>query len=395
MPDLQRILRSSFSLWRIGGAVFILVIWGRSVWAVEDVELEGFAIPSAEVELFFPQAHGNHPQYAIEWWYLTGHAFAREDGRRFGFQATFFRRSARPVPAAGEVNGMEAKVTTFGQNHIYLAHMALLDVETGRFIYQERLNRDGWDAGSTTGRLDIHNGNWSLQMIDENEEIMRLQGGVRNEAKWDFRLVPRKPLVRFGEKGLSRKGEDPEAVSYYLSFTRLELSGRLGLGEEIIEVSGVAWMDHEIASRQLSENLEGWDWVAMQFFDGSELKGYILRRSDGSPDPWSRLILISPANALHYIEPAHFSWEKEEIWVSPGTGAPYPIAPVIGFRDPQTGQERRLFVRPLAQNQEIGGETGGIAYWEGACRVEDASGKVIGHAFLELVGYAGSIAGRL
>jgi hypothetical protein len=40
------------------------------------------------------------------------------------------------------------------------------------------------------------------------------------------------------------------------------------------------------------------------------------------------------------------------------------------------------------------GKLGGVAYWEGACRVLDASDQEIGSAYLELTGYVGSLTER-
>jgi len=38
----------------------------------------------------FPADHFNHPEFQTEWWYYTGNLHAA-DGRRFGFELTFFR----------------------------------------------------------------------------------------------------------------------------------------------------------------------------------------------------------------------------------------------------------------------------------------------------------------
>ena len=38
----------------------------------------------------FPEDHAAHENYRIEWWYYTGNLETR-DGRRFGYQLTFFR----------------------------------------------------------------------------------------------------------------------------------------------------------------------------------------------------------------------------------------------------------------------------------------------------------------
>ena len=49
----------------------------------------GFARAFEAREFQFPQDHGAHPDFATEWWYLTGNLSA-ENGRRFGYQLTLF-----------------------------------------------------------------------------------------------------------------------------------------------------------------------------------------------------------------------------------------------------------------------------------------------------------------
>ena len=61
---------------------------GRQALAVD------FAPVLAGRTLRFPADHGAHPAFRTEWWYLTGHLDG-EDGRRFGFQVTFFRQAGR------------------------------------------------------------------------------------------------------------------------------------------------------------------------------------------------------------------------------------------------------------------------------------------------------------
>src|SRR4051794_7906542 len=53
---------------------------------------DGFAVPQPGPRFTFPRDHGSHPDFKIEWWYVTGHLFG-EQGQRFGFQATFFRQA--------------------------------------------------------------------------------------------------------------------------------------------------------------------------------------------------------------------------------------------------------------------------------------------------------------
>lgn len=195
-------------------------------------------VPRVGHELTFPKDHGSHPDFKIEWWYLTGHLF--EGDRRFGFQATFFRLGQKPVDvAAGDA---------FGESQIYMAHMGISDPETGRFLHEERLNRGGWDAGAKVGGLEVFNGDWKLVQVGNG---MRLTGSIKSEAGFELKLLPHKRHVIFGEEGISRKGPEGTAASYYITFPRLDVEGTLRLDGKTIEVAGEAWMDHEISSSQL------------------------------------------------------------------------------------------------------------------------------------------------
>lgn len=347
---------------------------------------EGFRVPQADSELTFPRAHGSHPDYKIEWWYFTGQVSTAE-GRRFGYQATFFRNAA-PLDGFKDVEG-------FGDRQLYMAHMALTDIDGSEFHYEERLNRDGWDAFASTERMYVRNGNWTLEMTCEETETMALQFTVQGEVAVQLTLKPEKPRIRFGEtdNGVSRKGEHPHANSYYISFTRLQTQGEITVRGETFSVNGSSWMDHEIASRQLSEELEGWDWTAIHLHDGREIKAYILRRLDGSPDPYSRLFWIEADGSYRRFGPDTFRWQALRTWTSPATGISYPIEVMLHLPD-ELGEDTpsRLHLRPLLDAQELTGTIGGIAYWEGACEVVDAdTGKVIGSAYMELAGYGGGL----
>jgi predicted secreted hydrolase len=353
------------------GCVYLgLALASVSYAAVPLVTPEGFAVPQPGYRFEFPRDHGAHRDFKIEWWYLTGHLFA-PDGRRFGYQATFFR-SAAPDRST----------------HLYLAHMALVDVKAAKFYHQERLNREGWDAGAAVGALDVYNGPWALLMTENATSQMTLHGGVRAEAAFAFTLTPKKPLVVFGENSVSRKGAEPTAASYYLTFTRLRTEGTLTVGEETFAVTGETWMDHEISSSQLGQNQVGWDWVSIHFNDNRELMLYRLRLRDGSADPASTLTWVDAAGK---IEKRPFQWEVLTRWKSPATGAVYPSRVRLTTVDPATGQPRVLHIEPLVENQELTGNLGGIPYWEGACRVSDAEGRELGSAYMELTGYAADL----
>ncbi len=214
---------------------------------------------------------------------------------------------------------------------------------------------------------------------------MELRGGVCAEVAFSLTLAPEKPLVIFGENGVSRKGDSPTAASYYLTFSRLKTEGALTVDGKTFRVTGQSWMDHEISSSQLGDGQVGWDWVSLQLTDGREIMFYRLRKSDGGSDPASTLTWIAKDGALTKSD---FGWEILDTWKSRKTGGRYPARVRLMTTDPASGRKVALILEPLAEAQELTGSVGGIPYWEGACRVLAEDGSEVGRAFMELTGYA-------
>jgi predicted secreted hydrolase len=339
---------------------------------------EGFLIPTVNPVFDFPRDHGSHPGYRIEWWYITGH-LCDDVAHRYGFQATFFRYAM--------VSNTSTAIEAFGTNQLYMAHMALTDVKQQKFYHEERLNRDGWDASARTEDLDLKNGNWSLCRTEG--ETMELQASIQSDIQLQLTLEPTQSKVVFGKDGLSRKGADPSACSWYITFPRLKVSGVLGRNEDTLAVSGEAWMDHEISSSQLGHEQVGWDWLSARLNDGSEIMVYILRDTEGRPDPFSTLAWIDIDGRVHHVGPDRFSWSSDGSWTSPETGAVYPIDVTLRGQRPD-GEPFEFKVKPLLRGQELVGQLGGISYWEGACDLVEA-GKPIGEAYMELTGYSESL----
>ena len=343
---------------------------------------EGYRIPTEYPKFNFPQDHGSHPEFRIEWWYITGH-LTDSDLDRYGFQATFFRYALKPNATAGS--------SSFGNEHIYMAHMALSDIENKKFYHEERLNRDGWDAFCSTNKMMMQNGNWTLNQ-SENKTIF-LNATIQEDIDLKLTLDPTQPHVIFGENGLSKKGKDPSACSWYITYPRMQVTGNMILNNKIINLKGEAWMDHEISSSQLSKTQVGWDWLSVRFEDESELMLYILRDQDGKPDPYSKLIWINENGQLTHMGPDSFKWKSKRSWYSKKSDSNYPVENTLSGTKPN-GEKFELHIVPLFDQQELTGELGGIAYWEGACDIYENNTKT-GEAYMELTGYNESLESQL
>lgn len=321
-----------------------------------------FAIAKPGYRFEFPRDHFAHPDFRTEWWYWTGN-LKDSTGRRFGFELTFFRQAVSEKDRAPR--------SPWDATDLYIAHLALSDISTGRFHHSERVNRAGPGlAGVDATRGLIWNGNWraGLTQIEALNEDFHLR----------LDLSTAKPPVVHGVNGVSPKAAGEGHASHYISFSRLESKGTLMLGGRTFELTGTAWMDHEFFTHQLGPEQAGWDWMSIQLEDRTELMLFRLRRKDGSLDPFSAGTYIDAAGRPRHLGIGDFSMKPTgERWNN------YPISwrvevPSLGLRLDATTPMR---------NQELGGDSPFTPkYWEGAM---DFKGTKNGVGYLEMTGYAG------
>ena len=332
----------------------------------------------------FPRDHGAHDDARVEWWYVTGH-LSDGEGRRSGFQLTFFRTGL-----VDEAKG--ARRSAFAPRDLHLAHFARTDVDGKTFRYAERTHRDGpGGASARTTHLDVANEDWRLTELG-GKLYLRASDRVEGvEETLTLLLTPEKHPVLHGENGLSRKAEDPGAVSRYVSFTRLRAEGWATRGGEARAVAGSAWMDHEWGSGAIGKGTRGWDWFSVQLDDGRDLMLYLLRGEDGVRTLHSSGTLVDRAGRATPLAHSDFTVEVTARWTSPRSKGTYPARWVL--RVPKAGLA--LEVVPLLADQElVTDRSTRVTYWEGACDVRELSGpgkaaRPAGRAYVELTGYAG------
>lgn len=329
----------------------------------------------------FPLDQGPHPNFQTEWWYYTGNLETPE-GHHFGFQLTFFRRSL--LPPQSQPQRSSAWATT----QIYMGHLALTDVSEKRFRFQERFSREALGLAGAQGepRFGVWLEDWSVVQLDENRYQLLAR---TSEIGLDLILQDQKGFILQGDQGLSRKGEEPGNASYYISQTRLIISGQIRSGKQAYSVQGVGWMDHEFSTSALGKDQVGWDWFALQLDDGSDLMFFILRDNQGNPTPYSSGSLITPDGEVQPLGMKDVQIEVLHHWTSPHSGAIYPSQWYIRL----PSQELALRVSPYIEDQEL---RVSFTYWEGAVKVEGsrAGMPIRGVGYVELTGYAGSMQGQ-
>lgn len=332
--------------------------------------------------LHFPRDHGAHPAFKVEWWYYTGNV-ADRNGRRFGYQLTFFRIGVDPVPA---------NPSRWAVRDLYMAHLAVTDIGAGRFHYADRVNRAGvgW-AGAGTDSLHVWNRGWDVRL--DPGGVHRLQAQEKGLGV-DLSLTATGPPVPHGEAGLSRKGALSGNATYYYSIMRLVTRGEIIVDGKKIPVTGLSWMDHEFGTSFLEPEQQGWDWLSIQLDDGTDLMLFQLRRNGGGRDRHSSGTLVEASGAPQAIRFEDFDLRAARRWRSKSSGAEYPVVWTIAI--PSKGIE--LTVRAAVDDQELRTtHSAGIVYWEGAVEVagRHSGHPVHGRGYLEMTGYAGLPMGGL
>jgi predicted secreted hydrolase len=336
------------------------------------------ALPGYRYE--FPRDYFNHPDFQTEWWYYTGN-LQTADGRKFGFELTFFREGV----------SRDATQNPWDLHDIYLAHFALSDIDGKRFFHTERTNRAGPGiAGADASLGKVWNGNWSVVWSDGTENLTALAG--------NFALVlalhPEKAPIIHGQNGVSQKSSGEGRASHYFSETRLRASGSLRIDSKKYEVNGLAWMDHEFFTEQLAPEQAGWDWLSIQLNDNTELMLFHIRRKDGSIDPYSAGTFVDQQGQPRHLTSADFQLEPAgEIWSSPATHAAYPTR--WNIRVPSLGIA--LSASTPLPSQELASNSRLVpSYWEGAIFLSGTRNvaPLGGSGYLEMTGYDHPIGAR-
>jgi len=318
--------------------------------------------------LVFPRDHGAHPDLRTEWWYVTGRA--RAGTRTFGFQVTFFR---------SRVDTAQRLQSAFAAHQLLFAHAAVTDVQGRRLWHDQRIARAGFgiaQAASDDTRLSIRD--WSLVRQPDGRYHACLPAG---EFALDLRFAPTQPLLLQGQQGLSRKGPETRQASYYYSQPQLQASGRCRAGGRDEAVTGRAWLDHEWSSAYLPRGARGWDWVGLNFDDGSALMAFRMRGQSDEAVLWAAGTWRDARGNSVALDAQSIRFTPLRHWQSPRTAVRFPVA----FRLVAGALEMEL--QPLMDDQESDSRaTTGAIYWEGAMTVL-RGGRRVGRGYLELTGY--------
>ena len=321
----------------------------------------GYARVTPDKTITFPEDHGAHPGYRIEWWYVTAN-LTDEAGDPLGVQFTLFRQAGTPDTTA----------TGWARTQYWMGHTALTTADT--HLHGESLARGGTgQAGVTAAPFEAWIDDWTFASTGEDFSPLRLKASGKGFS-YDLALATDAPMVLQGEGGYSRKSDRGQA-SYYVSQPFFDVTGTVTIDGTPRKVSGRSWMDREWSSQPLAADQDGWDWFSLHLGTGEKVMLFRLRSATGAPyfaGNW-----ISPNGTSEAIPADTIRVEPLETSAVAGRTIP--------TRWRLTVEGRDLDVTVGALNTQSWNDTL-FPYWEGPISV---TGSHDGVGYLEMTGYPG------
>ncbi|MCY1283281.1 hypothetical protein D9M69_325910 [compost metagenome] len=325
-------------------------------------EVANFAQVVPGRAIVFPADHGAHPDFRIEWWYVTAN-LVDEQGRDWGIQWTLFRSALQP----------DSTEEGWANQNIWMAHAAVTSPHGHR--HAEDFARGGiGQAGVKGAPLDAWIDDWRLSSRSpENGGLALLD--LRADGPgfaYDLQLSSSRPPVLHGDAGYSRKSLQGQA-SWYYSQPFFQVQGRVRWDGQEHAVRGRAWLDREWSSQPMAPNQQGWDWLALHLDSGGKLMLYQFRHKDRpSYYAGSWISADGRSRALRPDEIAMAPVGYTEI-----AGRRLPTS--WSVRIPSVGLD--ISTTPVRADAWMGTR---FPYWEGPVRF---GGSHAGVGYLELTGY--------
>jgi len=348
------------------GSALLAGLGGKALaqgYAGLGTSADGFAKVVPGRTFAFPADHGSHPEFRIEWWYVTAN-LADASGAAYGAQWTLFRQA---IAAGGPPEG-------WANQQIWMGHAAVTRPDTHRFAQafaRGGIGQASVDANPFRAWIDA----WEMRGLEPVNAGTIAPCELKASAadfSYTLRLDAERPLVLQGDGGYSRKSLREQA-SYYYSQPHYTAKGILVIDDKPVDVTGMAWLDREWSSQPLASDQSGWDWLSLHFNAGDKLMLYRMRQTDGKhygSGKW-----IRPDGAAELLG-------TDEIVMTPLviTGIEGRKIPT-SWRIEITKKALSIECTPLNAKSWMGTS---FPYWEGPIRF---SGSHSGAGYLEMTGY--------
>ena len=330
--------------------------------------------------LLFPRDHGAHPDYRIEWWYLTANLHDAA-GESYGAQWTLFRLAVQTHESFGPDSAGPDSPGPQGvsqNNQVFMAHMAMT-TPTGHLSFQRYARGGDADEATRAGVTALPFSAWldDWELRSAGEEWLPLEVSARQDDNaMRLHLRATAPLVLQGEAGFSAKHADGGG-SYYYSQPFLKASGQLTIAGQVIPVEGDAWLDREWSSQFLEREQSGWDWFSLHLESGEKLMLFQVRGKPGVEN-YLQGNLMTPDGSTTPLDPARI--QLVPVQKSRVAGRDLPLHWRVSL--PQV--DRQFDIQATIEDQWMAVD---FPYWEGTVTVSGSGPGNSGKGYMELTGY--------
>ena len=381
-----------------------------------------------------PRDHMSHPDFQLEWWYLT-FVLSAEDGQEFGLQYTLFRFNTElDAPPSVKVNA-ENSAEVNANSHIaknwsndqqWMGHASLHTAE--QHYFEERFASGGVgnayvnqqpfttvidDWAWKAAQAEVQTGAESKAMFPSVLKVafgqssthhpVRINGKIPTTAadslselndapsvsavKVSLNLDTYGPFIKQGDNGYSKKTQDERLRSYYYSQPFINAKGTLNIEGNSVRVTGKGWFDHEWTSHLANSEAMGWDWFSLHLDDGSKLMAFRMHAMNenmkNSTSKHSEIFTtasyIAKNGTKETIEQANVSITPTAYETINEGESPRSVPTAWRIQIPE--KDIDLFIRPFKENQW---NNSLFPYYEGRVEIK---GSHSGSGFMELTGY--------
>ena len=381
-----------------------------------------------------PRDHMSHPDFQLEWWYLT-FVLSAEDGQEFGLQYTLFRFNTElDAPQSTKANA-ENSAEVNANNHIaknwsngqqWMGHASLHTAE--QHYFEERFASGGVgnayvnqqpfttvidDWAWKAAQAEVQTGAESKAMFPSVLKVafgqssthhpVRINGKIPTTAadslselndapsvsavKVSLNLDTYGPFIKQGDNGYSKKTQDERLRSYYYSQPFINAKGTLNIEGNSVRVTGKGWFDHEWTSHLANSEAMGWDWFSLHLDDGSKLMAFRMHAMNenmkNSTSKHSEIFTtasyIAENGTKETIDQANVSITPMAYETINEGGVPRAVPTIWRIQIPI--KDIDVTVKPFKENQW---NNSLFPYYEGRVEIK---GSHSGSGFMELTGY--------
>src|SRR6266576_1445678 len=182
----------------------------------------GFAAGIPRQTFSFPAGHGPHPEFCIEWLYVTAN-LRDSAGTAYGAQWTLFRLAMAPG----------AQQEGWANQQMWMGHAAVTRADTHRYaeaFARGGVGQAGVEANPSRAWIDSWEMRGSDRMRDETIAPLELNASG-TDFSYTLRLDADQPLLLHGDAGYSKKSERGQA-SYYFSQPYFKASGSITIDDK-------------------------------------------------------------------------------------------------------------------------------------------------------------------